>query len=171
MFTARAFSWVLLLSIFSFSLDGVHSLSPTEQRNAPMLTFNDLKNHSTHQDQVVTIRGFLYQTQGGDWVLAEEPNLKTCCVGSAKKIDRQIFVSGEFGNPERVLAVTLQGRFDAKPTMDSKGNIKKLYHITEAKLIDEPNHSWSKLLFVFVTTGLTMLVFGVVLLRNSPSRK
>ena len=74
---------------------------------------------------LVQIRGFLYETTDKRLVLAEEPNLKSCCVGSPAKRRRQIVilettVSGAVlegvGQQARSLPITLTGilHIDAK---------------------------------------------------------
>lgn len=52
----------------------------------------------------VHIRGFLYRTEKGEWVLAAEPNLKSCCIGKKS----QVQVIGDFPNSFKT-AVTLEG--------------------------------------------------------------
>lgn len=49
------------------------------------------------QNQTVQIRGFLYHKldEEGMWVLAAEPNLKSCCVGNKDKAGRQLIVNGD----------------------------------------------------------------------------
>jgi hypothetical protein len=45
------------------------------------LSFDLLERNSASYDgREVTMRGFLYQLQDGQWVLAQQPNLRTCCV-------------------------------------------------------------------------------------------
>lgn len=45
-------------------------------------------------EQRIRIRGFLYRKESS-FILAGEPNLKTCCVGSAAKRHTQILVFGD----------------------------------------------------------------------------
>jgi len=43
---------------------------------------------------MVKIRGFLYRSETGRTILAKEPGLRTCCIGSAAQADRQVVVEG-----------------------------------------------------------------------------
>lgn len=101
----------------------------------PHLNFNKLSE--TVQQEVI-VRGFLYQNARGDWILAAEPNLKTCCVGSPEKMESQIFVAGDVsqqvGQPKAGRVYTLQGTFEIEHLKDSSGNLLKLYHLKNAKL-------------------------------------
>jgi|GEM_PF-5862865 len=56
----------------------------------------------------VTCRGFLYQTEEGAWVIAREPQLKTCCLSQHQVIE----VIGPFTTPSPYQAITLQGHYD-----------------------------------------------------------
>lgn len=39
------------------------------------------------------LRGFLFKTEEGEWLLVDTPNLKSCCVTS---LDRKITLLGDF---------------------------------------------------------------------------
>lgn len=53
-----------------------------------------------------TVRGFIYQGSNGEWVLSQEPNLKSCCVNSPAKKDAQIILEGVFEPQNRALNIT-----------------------------------------------------------------
>lgn len=57
-----------------------------------------------------TVRGFLYQTKDGDWILSEDPQLKSCCINAPGKMGEQIVLDGEFQPSGRAVDVkgTLQ---------------------------------------------------------------
>lgn len=64
------------------------------------------------QDQLVQIRGFLYKTALGSedaWILAAEPNLKSCCMGSSGKRGLQLIATGDLPESPPSTAVVLQG--------------------------------------------------------------
>lgn len=58
---------------------------------AALINFADL---SDFQNQEVEIRGFVYLSEKKEWILAEEPNLKSCCVGSESKANKQVMLPG-----------------------------------------------------------------------------
>jgi hypothetical protein len=89
----------------------VLSFQPLYSKEPPTpIAFLNLDDFSHLNGQLVAIRGFLYETPESLMVLAAEPDLKSCCVGSASKRQRQLLVTG---NIDRAVAgggaVTLQG--------------------------------------------------------------
>jgi hypothetical protein len=42
------------------------------------------------------LKGFLFQSNDGAWILSKDPDLKSCCIGSAHKRDSQVTLLGEF---------------------------------------------------------------------------
>ncbi len=91
------------------------------------LTLDNLAE-GPHQ-QTVTVRGFLYQTSSGNWVLASDPGLKSCCIGAQNRVERQIFIEGNVGSPTPGRVYTLEGQFLIKPVKDSTGQLQQLYHL------------------------------------------
>lgn len=82
--------------------------------NPVSLSFQEIKNHfdsSAYDHQRVAVRGFYYQTESGEQLLAEQPNLKSCCVGSKKKEKEQIRLIGEISPPSKARAITVEGDF------------------------------------------------------------
>ncbi|MFA6916059.1 MAG: hypothetical protein WC222_06660 [Parachlamydiales bacterium] len=43
-----------------------------------------------YSGQKVAVRGFPYATEQGEWILSDEPNLRSCCVGKGPKAAKQI---------------------------------------------------------------------------------
>jgi len=85
----------------------------------------------------VEMRGFLYQATDGRLILAQEPNLKTCCIGAEHKSDQQIIVEGSLA-PSPYKAVTLTGHL--------VGN-----RLTQAQRIDQDKQvPWGTLALVLI---------------------
>ena len=76
-------------------------------------------------------RGFVYQTESGEWVLATEPDLKSCCLGKKG----QIYLDGDFSRCQSHQAYTLKGTLN--------GN-----HLEGAQLIEKGSFPLSPLLFL-----------------------
>lgn len=82
----------------------------------------------------VIIRGFIYENAEGIAILADEPNLKTCCIGSLNNHQGQITISGfrltekTEKTEKRHQAVALQGKLFS----DGEG-----YRLEQATLIQE----------------------------------
>jgi hypothetical protein len=86
------------------------------------IELSDLKNQEDYIEKIdnreVSIRGFLYELPGGSFVLAKEPNLKTCCLGKGK-LQIHIDNPGNSLPKPSMFPVTLEGRFN-KQTVDGK---------------------------------------------------
>lgn len=104
------------------------------------------------EGNLIQIRGFLYETSDFRIVLATEPNLKSCCVGSALKKQKQILVSGDVGallNDRS--AITLKGNLEVNHQNDFP------FHLTNAMIVDEDRQSFE---MFFVMGGI--LILGAV---------
>ena len=78
--------------------------------------------------QEVEMRGFLYTAPDGRLILADEPNLKTCCVGSPHKKQEQVTIIGGEHLPKTNRAVTLKGTFSPTDrTLQNPTLIEKNY--------------------------------------------
>lgn len=71
--------------------------------------------HCPYEDQEVKIRGFLYQMPEGQWLLAAQPNLRSCCVGSELKRDSQIFLEGNVALAETKSTILVKGTLYREP--------------------------------------------------------
>jgi hypothetical protein len=115
---------------------------------------------STFNGQNVLIRGFLYCSETGTWVLSPEPNLKSCCAGSVDKVFRQIFVEGVSENPSNNRAVTLCGTFAINPLHNDSGELIQLYSLQNAVVVKKEAFSFLKI--GAMTLGVLAIGFGTV---------
>jgi len=101
----------------------------------PILDFHQLpappipENHPIRElDQhMVTVRGFWYPLNKNDGVLAPQPNLRSCCIGSHDKIYKQIVVKDTACHFSTNQIATLEGVFQIKPEYDEQNNLTQLY--------------------------------------------
>lgn len=77
----------------------------------------------------VEVRGFAYQGERG-WLLSDEPNLKSCCVGAAAKAGSQLMLPGSFEGGQNAL-VALEGRLET--VVDEQG--MRRFALEEARTI------------------------------------
>lgn len=71
-------------------------------------------NWSVLPDQegdIVELKGFLYPLDQNEWILASEPNLKSCCIGSITKNSSQITLVGDFSRFSTHTPLTCRGVF------------------------------------------------------------
>lgn len=75
------------------------------------LTIDVLLSDPPTEGSVVTVRGFLYKLDEDQWVMAREPNLRTCCIGSVEKSTEQILVAGRLHDVAEARTHTVSGRY------------------------------------------------------------
>ena len=146
---------ILTLSLFcsiSFGWSNESVKSPV------VLSFQDLEKAANDGEDTISslhltpvnIRGFLYTTSDGKTVLASEPNLKSCCVGSRDKRPKQLIIYGDQTlNVRSDVAVTLNGILETNP----KGQY--LYSLKNASFIDTKSPDFTP----FILGGVLILAF------------
>lgn len=115
--------------------------------NSTNLSFQDLSGvnsvesaASMYHGREVTVRGFLYQSLDGRWILASEPNLKTCCVGSPRKVWQQIIVDGEFESVPANKVVQIAGTLRVDPVQDDKNAFTQVFRLVNPHLVQEDDN-------------------------------
>lgn len=83
----------------------------------------------------IKIRGFLYENPQGGWILAAEPNLKSCCIGN--KMDKQIFIENFLALPNTEQIVELDGIL----SVVTLTNGQRQYFLNQAKQMNAENQS------------------------------
>lgn len=104
-------------------------------------------------NRLVNVRGFLYHNSSGELILASQPNLKSCCIGSQGLVYQQILVRGKL-DPEAQV-VTLQGIFKIDPQHNEQGQIIRLYSLENAEKVKSDH-------FLLFPMLLLVLAFGII---------
>ena len=103
-------------------------------------------------ESTVTLRGFLYKTPDGAWILSQEPQLKSCCAGSHSKVKEQFYLIGEFTDSPAATVAEVTGLFKIEPRYSESGTLIQYYTLHDAVRVTKE-------------MDYTILVwFGVVLL-------
>lgn len=103
--------WIIFFTIIIQNLLGADA-------NVYDLDFHALKDQSRMEfikGRKVKIRGFLYSKGKNEWVLAADPNLKTCCIGSKEKATQQIFLDGKFSEKLVNQVIEVEGILNFDP--------------------------------------------------------
>lgn len=114
---------------------------------------------SAFHQQNVKIRGFLYQGDGKQWILAAEPNLKTCCIGVPGKIGKQIVLAKPVLPEAPMHAVTVQGVFAIDPIWRADDSMQQLYRLDDPVLLNEPKPIWTWLALLTIAIVSCILLF------------
>lgn len=137
------------------------SIPPFLMADVRVLTFEDVEHldRTSWKPQTVQIRGFLYTSQQlNTMILAAQPDLKSCCVGTESKIEKQIIIKGI--EPFSTLqALTLEGVLTLNPSYNDVGKVTHLFVLEKSRLVDSHSNHLNWILIVF------LLVLGVFLLQ------
>lgn len=110
-----------------------------------------------NKNQLVQIRGFLYKTLLSEkeaWILAAEPNLKSCCVGSSGKRGLQLVSTGDFPENAPSAAIMLQGHLEL--TAGSQG---PFYALSDAT-IQSASYSLNGVMIIAIFLILGISVYA-----------
>lgn len=117
-----------------------------------------------YRDQTILIKGFLYRDKNNHWILASEPNLKSCCLGSPQKIKSQIAVFGDLPMTPPIRAITIQGKLQIA---DQSAN--HFYSIRQASVpanTSDHNLYWMETVMVVFFCLASLLFYRTRLPKN-----
>lgn len=176
------YTWVLLLFLYINNNYSSETTPPSTELDIPkQLSFHQLsglqeylpKETSVQQlkrdlhyfhENLVQIRGFVYQDADHRWILSSEPNLKSCCAGSSEKIGQQIVLNEKPEGFDHTHAVVLKGNFYVDPQWDSNGLLKQLYRLENLSI--EKQNPWFTSSFFLSLIGISSFIFLLILLRK-----
>jgi len=154
--------------LFIFLAMGTSLLGADETQS---LSMHQLVGYPERADEIamwdnseVLIRGFLYEKADGTWILASEPDLKTCCVGSTDKITKQIALSSDFEGGYTSYAVNMKGQFRVVPKKNAEGKLIHLYELHHPTLVKNDNKK--ALLYTVLTGGIGSAVAITLLIQH-----
>lgn len=101
-------------------------------------------------NQYVEVKGFAYKKPDGDWILSDEPQLKSCCVGSFSKADSQVHFQTSSDLPKEQVII-VQGN------LRLEGN---RYYLENSNVIIPDNFPSNTL-----SIAAILLIFSVILLK------
>lgn len=120
------------------------------------LSFDQLESRSDACcNQEVEIRGFVYSRANGVQILASQPNLKSCCVGSASKIRNQIVLNGELSSTDQ--AINVRGILKIDPKHNDNGELTQLFVLDNPQVQKEERH-FSVILILQIIILIIILV-------------
>lgn len=141
--------------------------------NSRALSFQDLSGVNTiesaasmYHGREVTVRGFLYQSLDRRWILASEPNLKTCCVGSPRKVWQQIIVDGEFESVPSNKVVQIAGTLIVDPVRDDKNALTQVFRLENPHLVQEDDNGIWLWIVMSVIGLMAILYFAIKIYRR-----
>ena len=119
----------------------------------PILSFPQQLN--SYLDQEITLRGFLYQTEKG-WILAAEPNLKSCCIHKKPFIH----LDNSFASGLTNHAVTMQGHLSLTEKNPPR------YHLSDARILHDRGNDRSIAPFLIVIALFALLIAIIKIKRK-----
>lgn len=133
----------LFLTFFSHSFsfetlpfDTIDAAASMIENEGPASVWNSPL--AEYHDREVLLKGFLFKTKDGQWILSKQPDLKSCCAGSPKKVGKQIYLDYSFPQESLNSLVDLQGTFTIDIKKDLQGNTVQVYHLRDVKVLSTP---------------------------------
>ncbi len=139
---------IALETTFDQLISGYSSWESTKEIPASLHDYNNQK---------ISIKGFLYKNNNENWILAAEPNLKSCCVGSQLKQNSQIIIYGDLPTIPSSRATLIQGKLHI-----AFNDSKYFYTIKEASVQNSSSyyeHFWGMAVVISLFYLAIYLIF------------
>jgi len=138
----------------------------TVQLNTVPLEFSlnqpiSLEEAQQFDQHPVSVTGFLYTHSSGYQILAHQPNLKSCCIGSKSLAYQQLLVTPSL--PESLAAVQVQGVF----SLNSQKNAESFpYLIRNAEIKHSSPQAQIRIWMVFIIGVLLLIKIIKMILKR-----
>ncbi|NGX58803.1 MAG: hypothetical protein K940chlam3_01711 [Chlamydiae bacterium] len=109
---------------------------------------------------MIKLRGFLYETEDGRLIASAEPDLKSCCVGTERKIRNQVVIVGAVSPSNHTLPVVVQGVFQFEPKIH-EGKLIQYASLLNAEIVEEESNH--EILFILL---IVSIVVGLLLFKR-----
>jgi hypothetical protein len=137
------FVWIVFVLAGSFA----------SAAEAPLLSWetlfaSDSESSLIWDNQIVRLRGFLYPKEDSKWVLAAQPNLRSCCIGNQANVKEQIRVEGDMPFQAPNYVGEGEGLFRIK-RLPNQDPLIHSYALEQARLISPQSISFKEIGLVF----------------------
>jgi hypothetical protein len=168
-FVMKQFQKDLLLILVSIPFICLSAVEPQTLKIADLPSEIVTESHPFFflQGQLVQARGFWYPTSSQEGILASDSGLKSCCLGSASKLNQQIIVKGHLDYLPTQRVVTLEGIFKIGTFYNHEGQLLQFYALEDAREVKKSN----SYVFFLVIGILLILLYLWRLLRKRFDRQ
>lgn len=114
----------------SILLPVLATTSPLQWDQFPPIPIPEHHPIREKEGQQISLRGFWYRLSESEGLLSSQPNLKSCCLRSAAKMNQQVVIKNIRREIPLHQIVTLEGTFHISPEYDGKNQLTQLYVLT-----------------------------------------
>jgi len=106
------------------------------------------------EGDLLTLRGYIYRSKEGHFILSDTPDLKSCCVGVSHKLDTQLKLLADDVHPNMHVPYDVKGRFHFSPKMNESGILVEKYSLSEVSIAPaQKSH------FLSISVGVILFLF------------
>ncbi len=106
----------------------------------------------------ISIRGFVFESPGGDWVLADKPGLKSCCIGSEKEVFSQVYLECQKEPTFHNQQVVVTGNFNVDVLENTEGKFVRIYTLQNAE-VQKVSRRKIPTVTIFALVAISLLFF------------